>query len=391
MTVTSASARARDFLGRYDHLVLGRSDPGWERGRAEIAERIAASDVPFLTALHDTWNGAPDQRFWTFFQGAFNGLALIDGDDAVTAFLERTTRAPFAWERGVPDVVALLRRKHGTVLGYGQRDAGIIRAIAAHGDDPHRAEILACAVQDRLMRAGTIGGDARVGEFWAQRRVAGDPLAALPLSRLPIEDTALADDNARQDTLGNWFSYDRANFARDAITQDAPTELPVAREISVDERTAARVARFMDVPSVYPHGKVEVRGFALQTALDGAWPSVRGLPLACLADMEAGSLRETPLTSRQAYGRLFQLATQGGAYAVGPSAAHGRLNAWASLRAMLGLPAETPLAETARALDDARVTFFAATAPWFDQVCIDVGFCVVRGDVAVVFAGTDSD
>ena len=35
--------------------------------------------------------------------------------------------------------------------------------------------------------------------------------------------------------------------------------------------------------------------------------------------------------------------------------------------------------------------FFVATAPWFDQVCIDVGFCVVRGDVAVVFAGTDSD
>jgi hypothetical protein len=382
------------YVRRYQSLKPGTSSPLWHEQREEIRDAIKGEDWPWLAALADRLRIETAPAFALVRNDALFALALVRRPEALDAFFSRAASPP-PWERPRDRSGRVWPRQMASLLGYGQRIEMLERAVVERGADPALREILCGWVQESVSRGEPVQQSAVLRRYWAERTLDHHPLTELPLALLDIEAGAIEASPHSEDTLGNWYHF--AHHLSSALHGEVETlpDAAVTHELTLLDEARARAAGAFADSTLYPNGKWEARAFSLHERDIHEGPrSVRSLPLACLEGAQPSDVRENIVSEQTAFGALWSLFTQGGAYSEGDSAAYARLYAWRTLGALCNVPVAGPLALVRdRAARAWFTTFGAESSTWFYHVCIDVGLTCVRpeGRSMIVLAATDSD
>lgn len=306
-------------------------------------------------------------------------LAQADDDGALDVLLGLARRA---------DVAA--QRVTASRLGYGQDDARFLATLARRKDDGELRELLACWLQERVLRGGTLANEPMAFAFAEELARSGHPLGALPLHLLPCEREAP--------------SYlpmygDRAVAAAVASLEGGALSMrtlppPTAHRTSTLQRIPDAVTEARLAEAVRAWSSVETRVFSATPPLEpsdlGKW-LLRALPLDCLA--EATRLVAERTTPSSAYGPLFAAASNGGATDRGLQGAYGRRAAFRSLGALVGA-SENASPETLDAASrEAGFVVFRAESSFFHDIAWDLGVLALRpgGASLAVIAASDAD
>lgn len=245
---------------------------------------------------------------------------------------------------------------------------GAVTALAAGRRDLD--DVLACLVQERVVRGEALEDDPAARALAARHPLAGGE----PLALRALEQGARA-------LLRSYGAEGGSSWSGWSVTRLEPTgPVPAADARVVAERQPPaeleeELARFV---AQNHNVQLEVRAFVLDRPVDRLGPELlASLGLECLRD--ATALSVAPLTAGQLHDELFALFASGGCYGEGLLGAQGRALTWRTLR-WLGL-ADSPR----------PAAFFAARSAWFTAM-LDMAVAVLRptGDVAVL-AATDTD
>lgn len=233
-----------------------------------------------------------------------------------------------------------------------------------------------------MLLGSDVGRSPFVQRLWSQL---AHPLGALPLHRLAIEEGCVGTPPHRGDTLGNWYTFPLLRFE----ASDAPQGTWRTSWTAQAADPQALCAVLAD-PALAPNATFEAKVVQLATRP----PRLEALELSQL-ELEVvsdGQTRVAHRTQREVMGALLCLATTGGAYGEVRSSAWGRLLAWRSLRALVGLGSEPSHEEVeARALACEWLQF-QNDGPWFNHVSFDLGLACLRPDASLaVVALTDCD
>ncbi|MDP1823682.1 MAG: DUF6183 family protein [Archangium sp.] len=357
----------------------------WKELQQAISGAVREGDQDFLFALHEACGTHPLLRGWPR-QSSWRAAGLIHHASALRRFLERAKQPPSSeqpWGRA-PRLVDGPARNLGAMLAYAHDDDLLERELEHFGPEPALRDLFACWVQERVVRGSPIGRSAFVQQLW-RALPASHALSTLPLEVLPLEAGLVKVSPRRDDTLGNWFEFDRPSghgpFEPEGdwqtLTKELAAEPAVLAAVAADE-------------GLCPNSTYEGRVFQL----DRRPPSLsslalRSLSLECLG---ANPAKVKPCDAREVMGLLLTLGTIGGAYGEGRSAAYGRLLAWRSLTALAGLPAGAPLAEVEALAQRLEWLSFESDSDWFNHVSLDVGLVGLRADDSLaVVAMTDTD
>ena len=142
-------------------------------------------------------------------------------------------------------------------------------------------------------------------------------------------------------------------------------------------------------PGLCPNSNFEGRVFQLRARPSSLSElSLRALRLECLG---AHPATVKTRSERSVLCSLLTVASHGGANGEARSNAFGRLLAWRSFTALVGLPEGAALGEVAARAAETQWLSFESTSPWFSRVSLDLGVVALRPDNSVaVLATTDS-
>lgn len=324
-------------------------------------------------------------------------LALTAGKDHVDAVLgllakDRTRSV----QRPRPLDVRV--RAFASRLAHGQSKDTLLSAIARAGDKKESTEVLACWVQESVLRGAGLDGDEVAVAFQAKLAAAGHPLGSLPLALLEAESEAptympMYGENAISKAVQRL-----ASGPTSARTMPPPGEQKVPAATPIEDAALVERLREAVVPwaaSAGSNGKAEAKVFRLDPPLNrgalGRW-LLRALPLESLEG-------ETELSAERCnvaavWGALFAAAANGGAYTTGLGGAYGRRAAWTSLAALVDAPALASLHEIDEQTHACGFMMFSAPAGgWWNDIAWDIGVLAVRegGATVAVLAATDAD
>ncbi|MEM9069793.1 MAG: DUF6183 family protein [Myxococcota bacterium] len=361
---------------------LTAGDPRWEAARLAIRDLITQGDLASLETLAQT-SARPDLNI--LVQQAWRGRVFA-GEQGARAFLESVDRPP-PCETASP-------RRLGVLLGFAQ-PSEVLATLVAHATTARRAEVLASAIQERVLRDGSVRHPAI--------RAWDNPL---PLMAHPWEEDLLqpVPDAFVHDTLGNWY-FRRRDDPRwpEGTPVDPPGAAVVVHRVwDLDEEWDPRWPKNEAPPSgplvadeLYPNGTtwcLEATAPSIDDAMHlGAWPfPTEHLSLAELA--------AEPTSARLLLREWLWRGLVGGAYGQG-SATAARTHAWRSLAMLSGI--EAPLTdagfhEIAEAASDLRVGGFRSRGPSIEALGGDLGIVAVRKTEfgtyrAFAMAHTDTD
>ena len=272
----------------------------------------------------------------------------------------------------------------------GNRQQTLLALIEQLKQQPEFEEVLSCWVQELVVRGNDFACEPTVTRLWTQLEASDHPLAVLPLHTVRLE--AELKDWLPQERVGgsSWSmpfgpSDQARTEAEGPLGRVAPTEFPAATNITAvvanwaeesNGRSEAKRFRF-DSPT---------RPSAVSSAL------LRALPLLCLEGAAVEQIMVRAVATERALSILFSASANGGAYNHGRRAAHGRLELWHSVAAMIGHQSTDvrALAETAA---NWRWYSFEAASDWFEQVAWDLGMVALSPDATdmSVLAATDTD
>jgi hypothetical protein len=116
------------------------------------------------------------------------------------------------------------------------------------------------------------------------------------------------------------------------------------------------------------------------------------LGLECLTGAARDNVFAHLLPPGDSFGLLLGAASGGGCYGPALEGAYGRLAAWQSCAALVGVPDETPVEEVAAQVQRTTWVSFSANTGWFYNI-LDLGLVALRPDgrSLAVLAATDSD
>lgn len=252
------------------------------------------------------------------------------------------------------------------LLAQEQDPTGLLALLADLGPGTHATELGACLLHELVLRGVSV---AAVAEQWTAR-LAGHPLAALPLSQLPGEER-LPLPKFRLDghSMGMPFGPGTAE-----VTAAGP--VPVAERQPTPPDVTAAVTTWL----TKSNGMAEAALFTLVKPL--ADVGIRTLASLGLDSVAGNGIALRKATLADVVGMLFAAAAGGGAYDHGLDGAYGRAATWRSVAALCdGDPAGC-----------AWWTFDAAN-DWFARVAWDIGIACLRrgGRGLAVLAATDVD
>jgi hypothetical protein len=391
---TTVESSIERYVQRYQALTPGQSSPLWTEQREEIQRAIRSEDWPWGAAHAPRLRGETTPPLPNVPNNPPRPHPVVRKPEALDAFFARAA-TPAPWDRPRDRSGRVWPRRMGALLGYGQRIDALERAVVQRGDDVILREMLCCWVQESVSRGAPVRDSAALRAFWAARAGEHHALTELPLELLDIEVGAMNEPPHREDTLGNWYWFTRhLSSELQGETEALPEATIVDERVLSDEERLRAAGAFAD-STLFPNGRWEARAFSLheRAVNEGPW-SVRSLPLECLEGAEPSDVREALVSDQVAFGALWSLFTQGGAYSEGDSAAYARLYAWRSLGALCDVALAEPLASVRERAARARFTTFASrSSRWFDHVCVDVGLACLRPDgrSMMVLAATDSD
>jgi hypothetical protein len=253
-------------------------------------------------------------------------------------------------------------RRVATMLAQSQREQVLVSQLAGLPSGDLATELGACLLHEMILRRKSV---TAVADAWT-RRLAGHPLADLPLHALPGETQVLRPNH------GSGWQLSRVEPITFAGTVPA-----VSRESAPPDLTAA-VTTWL----TQSNGKAEAALFTLASPLEPDEVGVRtldALGLDCLAGYGL-VLRRAGLDD--AVAMLFGAAANGGAYDHGLGGAYGRAATWRSVDALAG-----------GSHVGCAWWIFDAANDWFYRVAWDLGVVCLRpgGHVMAVLAATDSD
>ncbi len=252
-------------------------------------------------------------------------------------------------------------------------------------------ELLACWVQEAILRGHRFDASPPVLKFWRRLRDGGHPLSGLPLQPLEME----------QEISEVLPQYGPGSASYSPWEQPELAPLPVAPEVFAFRAQAERAPEPSSESAISgwvakSNGRVESRlydvkperpdGFAMDVRL-------RALDLACLRGAGPDQVSVRAITPGDGFSILFGASAHGGAYDRGENGAYGRLNAW---RSIAGLVGARPEDETGAIEAEANASYwysFDAESEWFCHVAWDVGLMVIRKDrrTMAILAATDTD
>jgi hypothetical protein len=252
-------------------------------------------------------------------------------------------------------------------------------------------EVMACWVQEYVIRGGSIPAESNVSRFWSELAERSHPLARLPLELLQSECSLVG--------YVPTYSATRAACAipfgpaedSTRVTADTERDVVIEGDLTVpDGLTRPFVAWLRE-----SNGAVDARAWAIK---EGASTVANPSELLCRLDFPAlsGAGVENVHTRRAAFPEalavLFAGASGGGAYGGAVQAAYARHYAWQSVAAFLRRKTSDLRELDALALDSAWFLFHA-DSDWFRQVAWDVGVACIASDrrSLTLLAATDTD
>ena len=361
-----------------------------EHGAAGIANACAAAStwskdgrfVDLVALLHQLELARPAHgaAAETVIDHADGELALCTAAGAVDAVLARAL-----------ELQGTRPRMIASRLGFGQTPAALLAALES--SRPEHREILACWMQEVVLRGTSLAGEPAAVRFRELLGAASHPLAALPLALLDLEREVPSYMPLYGDAgLGHAIDT-LTSGPMTARTVPPPADGDEIRPRRIDdpvtlERLGAAVRPWTDGPS----GKIEAHVFEIAPPVSGhalgSW-LVRSLALEAVT---AAPRLECMQTGPEGiFGPLFAAASNGGASTSGLGGAYGRLAAWTSLGGLAGASGDLD-AVAAVARRCAYLTF-RAPGPWFHDIAWDLGLLALRADgrSAAVLAATDAE
>lgn len=255
------------------------------------------------------------------------------------------------------------------MLAQGQR-AEVLRSLLA--DLPKgdlETELGACLLHEMVVRGKSV---TTVADVWT-RRLAGHPLAALPLYPLPGEaDLPVTDYHPEGEVTDQPFGPGKENPLTLVGT------VPVAERQNTPPDMTAAVTRWV----TESEGKAEAALFTLASPLDPDDLGIRTIEALGLDSVAGGGLALLRADLDDVVAMLFGAAANGTAYDRGFGGAYGRAAAWRSVHALAG---GTP--------EGCAWWTFDAANDWFYRIAWDLGVVCLRpgGHVLTVLAATDND
>jgi hypothetical protein len=315
-----------------------------------------------LEALGHALAALPTDVHWAFGSVEEHVLRLLTlrQDDGRAAAAVRVALG------GLPVVTV---RRVAQQLAAAQREQVLVSLLADLPSGDLATELGACLLHEMILRRMSV---AAVADLWAGR-LAGHPLAELPLHALPGEtQVPLPRFGYAVQSFGMPFGPGK----EDPLT--LPGMVPaVTREPAPTDLTAALTTWL-----TRSNGRAEAAVFRLAAPLapdEVGVRTVESLGLDCLAGNglalhRAGLDDVVPM--------LFGAAANGGAYDHGMGGAYGRAATWRSLTALAG---GTHVG--------CAWWIFDAANDWFNRVAWDLGVVCLRpgGHVMAVLAATDTD
>jgi uncharacterized protein (TIGR02996 family) len=283
-----------------------------------------------------------------------------------------------------------------TRLAAGASPGALLAVLERFGQDEGLLELLACLVQEMVLRGNVVGDAPAVARLASRLQKRCHPLARLPLDLTAVEgDLREWVPHYSPRNGSSWLSTSRLPGSLQDQLQRKPAPARAGLQETTDPATAARVATAVRDWEKRSNGQWEARLFGARCRIDESDLSIGllgSLGLGCLAGAEEPDVDARRVTAHEAFATLFSAAANGGAYGPGRQGAYGRLDAWASLAGLVG--ADTDDVETVAGLASRCLwVSFEAASEWFYDVAWDVGLLVVRPDgrSLAVLAATDTD
>ncbi len=265
--------------------------------------------------------------------------------------------------------------------------------ILRHVADRKFLKIIIPLIQESVARGACYEDVEPISTFWKALSEQEEPLAWLPLHRVDTEHSA---DFRRYRGGASVMHIPSSNFTGELenLTSSSLTgKLFKTVPLPFDQVAAARCVRQWE-----EHSNCKIEAKLIQTTSpittsDLSAKHLLNLQLECLAGATPKDVKVDIIKPERAFAILFLAASCGGAYNSGEDGAYGRLAAWKSLAAIVGVADNASFDEVANAVKQSSWCSFEATTEWFYNVAWDFGIVCVRPDKRhiAVLAATDED
>jgi hypothetical protein len=276
------------------------------------------------------------------------------------------------------------------------RPLEVLDSVIGSRSDDERAELMALLVHEAVIHGADLQQYPNLKRVGVNLAATDHPLGKLPLELLPHEQTLGGFrrfyNSASVSSAG--ISYDRPLEERQALQRAASTHVFI--EVTAEGNRDQMVTAFSNWLEE-SGGRVEARVFSSNEVLNADTLIETGLltemGLACLTDTVPNDIHIMMVPPSSVVEVLFSAAGTGGAYNYGHYHAYGRLEAWESIRGLLGKGPGVGIRQLHDAMDSAIWFQFDGAFGWFYLVAWDVGIAVIREDrhTLAILAATDTD
>lgn len=385
----------------------------------QIAERLVADKdfATIRTLLTEAETTPVDLQSRSFIEHVCRTLALSPDLEAINVAVNYRINAGDIAK--VYELASWLAAVHDPDL--------LDRVVSEHCKDHRCLDFLAALIQERIIRGEDLRNHADIGNVWCSVAQSGNQLALLPLYRLDMESTVLLPTYGPRNT--NYSMPYGPGLVERAKVSDRVETCQTAEPSFVLRPSADALP-----PSVssatqgwveHSNGRVEAKLFDVDLASlqhASALALNRGEQLIetpwsdfhkPLRELELDSFKGTKsndfikdVRSSDVFSLLFSAASTGGAYGGAVFGAHGRLRAWTTISAMVGvhlsqpLPASAPSSTQGSTIESLCETasqcawaFAELETDWFCQVAWDFCILCLRRDrrQLAVYCATDED
>jgi len=295
-------------------------------------------------------------------------LALTSGNGSLDALLQAYAASPgqVSWGRELASRIA-----------DGQSPDVLLPLFDRPPQDPNVRELLACVLQELVLRGVHVGG---VAQF------AGHPLARLPLHLLEMESEVTR-------LLPNFGPRGHSRQCLLNLAASGAALLPTADHCYVAEASSVdSIGSVVRSWTAGSNGMCEAKVFKTEHKIGIESLSLsflRSLHLDCLGV----DIRADVVSASRAFALLFAAASGGGAYGGRLEGAYGRLAAWESMSGLCGATDGQSVESIAALAEQCTWVSFVCDSEWFYHAAWDFALLAIRpdGTSVAVLAVTDTD
>lgn len=301
--------------------------------------------------------------------------------DEIDAAIELTIEA----QRGVLRQASMIASMHTPEITK--------EVILRHVADRKFLKVIIPLIQESVARGACYDDVEPISTFWKALSEHAEPLAWLPLHRVDIERSATFR-RYRGDASAIHLPSSNVTGELENLNSGSLTGKPFKTvQLTFDQVAAARCVRKWEEHS---NGKFEAKLFQTTSPVSVADISAKhllNLQLECLVGAKQRDVKVDIVTPERLFAILVSAASNGGAYPSGVEGAYGRLAAWKSLAAIVGIANNASFDEVSSAVKQSGWCSFEASTEWFYNVAWDFGIVCVRPDKRhiAVLAATDED